>query len=130
MIRRPPRSTLFPNTTLFRSRREQERLAALGQLGAADDTRRRGTREVEIVQVELLDTANQPRAVFQTHERVTVRMHYVAHQPIERPVFGIALHHESGLWLSGPNTRFAGVDIPLVYGAGYVDYSIPNLPLL
>src|SRR3712207_7657918 len=39
MIRRPPRSTLFPYTTLFRSRidrrRRRLRLAALGGLGAA-----------------------------------------------------------------------------------------------
>src|SRR3712207_9020914 len=27
MIRRPPRSTLFPYTTLFRSRRQEERMA-------------------------------------------------------------------------------------------------------
>src|SRR3712207_7098936 len=48
MIRRPPRSTLFPYTTLFRSRRERpERLAVLdlqvhrrlhrGRAGVADD---------------------------------------------------------------------------------------------
>src|SRR2546430_13177265 len=34
MIRRPPRSTLFPYTTLFRSRSEELR-AGVGQLGAA-----------------------------------------------------------------------------------------------
>src|SRR5256885_9721498 len=31
MIRRPPRSTLFPYTTLFRSRREDARSAALAE---------------------------------------------------------------------------------------------------
>src|SRR3712207_6863515 len=35
MIRRPPRSTLFPYTTLFRSHRPRE-LAAAGGAGAAD----------------------------------------------------------------------------------------------
>src|SRR5256885_9679337 len=35
MIRRPPRSTLFPYTTLFRS--IQEHVAAVGVLGAATD---------------------------------------------------------------------------------------------
>src|SRR3712207_8958056 len=36
MIRRPPRSTLFPYTTLFRSRRESERVeATLGSLREA-----------------------------------------------------------------------------------------------
>src|SRR4051794_41681463 len=33
MIRRPPRSTLFPYTTLFRSGQRVERVPRLGQLG-------------------------------------------------------------------------------------------------
>src|SRR3712207_7344897 len=33
MIRRPPRSTLFPYTTLFRSVRAQDAVTALGQRG-------------------------------------------------------------------------------------------------
>src|SRR2546426_2645293 len=41
MIRRPPRSTLFPYTTLFRSRQsraqlvQSEKLASIGQMAAA-----------------------------------------------------------------------------------------------
>src|SRR3989475_11602509 len=35
MIRRPPRSTLFPYTTLFRSPREQVARAARGEAGVA-----------------------------------------------------------------------------------------------
>src|SRR6266496_4665200 len=34
MIRRPPRSTLFPYTTLFRSRRARRRLGGAGRRGA------------------------------------------------------------------------------------------------
>jgi lipopolysaccharide transport system ATP-binding protein len=113
------------------NRREQEQIAARGETIAAErDLHRRGTREVEIVRVELLGADERARPVFQTHEPLTVRMHYVAHQPIEKPVFGVALHHESGFWLFGPNTRFAGVHIPSVAGAGYVDYSISDLTLL
>src|SRR2546426_5038896 len=35
MIRRPPRSTLFPYTTLFRSRFRRGRVAALSEVGLA-----------------------------------------------------------------------------------------------
>src|SRR3712207_8817166 len=35
MIRRPPRSTLFPYTTLFRSRARRARPAARGHVGGA-----------------------------------------------------------------------------------------------
>ena len=68
--------------------------------------------------------------MFQAHDQLTLRMHYIAHQPIRRPVFGIGINHESGFWLSGPNTRFDGFEIPLIAGAGYVDLLIPELLLL
>src|SRR2546425_7369722 len=40
MIRRPPRSTLFPYTTLFRSRGDRPRLSAGGRPGRRDRGRR------------------------------------------------------------------------------------------
>jgi lipopolysaccharide transport system ATP-binding protein len=94
------------------------------------DPRRRGNHEVEIAQVQLLDAAGHEQPVFHAGAPLTLRIHYVAHQPIHRPVFGVALHHESGFWLSGPNTRFDEFEIPLIAGAGYVDLIIPELPLL
>src|SRR2546430_12940726 len=46
MIRRPPRSTLFPYTTLFRSRRESEEFAScFRQLNAAMSSPQRGGNE-------------------------------------------------------------------------------------
>jgi len=114
------------------NRQEQEELAQQPAAAESDavDVFRHGSREIELVGVELLDAVGRPRSVFQTHEPLTVRIHYLAHQPIARPVFGIGLFHESGVWLTGPNTRFDGIDIPSVAGAGYVDYTIADLPLL
>ncbi|HEU5087257.1 MAG TPA: ABC transporter ATP-binding protein, partial [Roseiflexaceae bacterium] len=109
------------------NRQEQARLEAEGQ--DEDAGTRRGSREVEIVRVELLNADHTPRTVFHTHDTLVIRMHYMAHQPIRRPMFGIALHHESGIWLSGPNTRFDNVEIPELHGAGYVEYVISSLPL-
>ncbi len=111
------------------NQREQARLAT-AHGGDAGEINRRGTRELEITQVELLGSNGQPQSVFRTHEPITIRMHYTAHQPIPRPVFGVALHHEGGLWLSGPNSRFDDIDIPVVQGTGVVDYRISELPLL
>src|SRR5262249_31733727 len=111
------------------NRREQERIAE--QLGVdSDGGRRHGTREIEIARVELLGEGQRAQTVFQTHAPLTVRIHYIAHQPIGGPVFGIALHHESGFWINGPTTRFDGMDIPELAGEGYVDYQIAALPLL
>src|SRR5687768_17741077 len=46
MIRRPPRSTLFPYTTLFRSARRRAAVAAAGRrYGAIDGSRCRNLRD-------------------------------------------------------------------------------------
>jgi ABC-type polysaccharide/polyol phosphate transport system ATPase subunit len=110
--------------------KEQERL--LTRTGSRENAlgTRRGTREAEITHVELLDAAGRERLVFQTHTPVTVRIHYHAPRPIAGPVFGVGLYHENGFWISGPNTNFDGVLIPEIHGEGYIDYQIPDLPLL
>jgi lipopolysaccharide transport system ATP-binding protein len=114
------------------NRREQEELKRRGLSVPAgqDSPYRRGTREIELVHVELIGASGGDQAVFRTHEPLTIRMHYVAHRRIERPVFGIGLNHESGFLISGPNTAFSHIDIPFVEGSGYVDYSVAALPLL
>lgn len=94
------------------------------------DTRRWGTREAEITNVEFLNEEEQPTRTVTTGEPLTVRMHYVAHQRIEQPVFGVAIHHRNGFHINGPNSRFSGLDIPAIEGTGYVDYHIDELPLL
>lgn len=91
---------------------------------------RRGTREVEIVRVQLLDQYGNERVTFRTHEPLTIRIHYVAHERIQRPVFGVGINHESGPWLTGPNTGFDKYHIPVIEGPGMIDYHIPCLPFL
>ncbi|PDW04060.1 ABC transporter ATP-binding protein [Candidatus Viridilinea mediisalina] len=90
---------------------------------------RRGTREVEIVRVELLDGDGAEQVVFQSGQPLTIRMHYVAAKPVEEPVFGIGIYHESNAWLTGPNSGFDGFTIDRVETEGYVDYRIPSLTL-
>ena len=92
--------------------------------------RRWGSREAEIAMVELLDAHGKNVRTVTTGEALTVRMHYIAHQRIEQPVFGLAIHHRNGLHINGPNTRFAGLEIPAIDGTGYVDYHVPVVPLL
>ncbi|MBO9373753.1 MAG: ABC transporter ATP-binding protein [Chloroflexus sp.] len=113
---------------------EKERQAREQTTGTADDEwrerMRRGTREVEITHVQLLDQHGNERTTFRTHEPLTIRIHYFAHERIERPVFGVGINHESGPWLTGPNTGFDKYHIPVVEGPGIVDYHIPRLPFL
>ena len=116
------------------NRQEQARHAAERPTNAPEEAApnlfRRGTREVEITKVQLLDAAGVEQTVFQTHTPLTVRLHYHAHQPVNEPIFGIGIHHESGVWLSGPNTGFDQFTIASLAGRGYVDYCVAALPLL
>lgn len=119
---------------------ERERQAAGGEASveaaqpvpeAQPETLNRwGSREIEITRVALLDAQGREPSAFQTGESLTVRVYYEAHQPIDDPVFGLAIYHANGLHINGPNTRFGGLSLGSVRGRGYVDYTIDELPLL
>lgn len=94
------------------------------------DGQRIGNRKVEITEVRLLDANGQPAAVFRTGQPLTVEMRYRAELAVADPVFGIGVHRNDGLHVSGPNTAVNQVSIDVVAGEGTVTYSIPALPLL
>ncbi|MGC9083189.1 MAG: ABC transporter ATP-binding protein [Anaerolineae bacterium] len=94
------------------------------------DERRWGTGRIRIFQVRLLDGEGRERQQFRTGEPLVVEMRYRAEERVERPVFGLAVHRSDGIHITGPNTQFAGLDIPAVEGEGIVTYTIPALPLL
>lgn len=96
----------------------------------AEQAWRWGSREAEFVNVQLLNNAGRETRAFATGDKFVARMHYVAHHRIERPLFGIALHHASGFHINGPNTGTANYPIAAIEGKGYVDYILPSLPLM
>jgi lipopolysaccharide transport system ATP-binding protein len=100
------------------------------QAGQWGTTRRWGSGEGEISRVQFLDGGGQEQRSFETGETFVVRMHFAAHQRIERPQFGLALYHAKGFHISGPNTTFSGLEIDAIEGEGYIDYIIESLPLL
>ena len=65
-----------------------------------------------------------------TGASLIIRICFIAHERIEKPQFGLALHHISGFHITGPNTVFSGFDIDAIEGAGHIDYIVENLPLL
>ncbi|GAC1385303.1 MAG: ABC transporter ATP-binding protein [Herpetosiphon sp.] len=104
--------------------------AAPAEEAAVPAYQRWGSREAEVTAVEFLDPQGQPLLSATTGQALTIRIHYDAHRTIETPVFGLAIHHQSGFQINGPNTRFGGLSIPSISGCGYVDYHIASLPLL
>ena len=107
--------------------REEERLA---EQVSEEQFWRWGNRKIEITQVEFLDEHGQPKNIFQTGEYFGLRIEYEAHEPIDSPVFGMAIFHNDGTHITGPNTQFAGLDLGRVEGRGWVLYEVERLPLL
>jgi ABC-type polysaccharide/polyol phosphate transport system ATPase subunit len=89
-----------------------------------------GSGQARITTVEMLDACGARRTSFRTGDDITVRLHFDAPEPILNPVFGVAVFSLSGAHVTGPNTRDAGVDIPVLHGKGWVDLSFPRAPLL
>ncbi len=100
------------------------------EIGNGSDAWRWGSRQAEIVRVELLDSLEQERRSFTTGETFVARMHYTAHQRIQNPLFGVALHREDGMHICGPNTGLGDYAVESILGDGYIDFIIPSLPLL
>jgi hypothetical protein len=91
---------------------------------------RYGTREVVLTDVKLLDASGQEADTFNAGESLTVEMHYHANRPIRDPEFGVAIHRNDNVHVSGSNNRMDGHLIPLIEGDGVVRFRMDRLPLL
>jgi lipopolysaccharide transport system ATP-binding protein len=100
---------------------------------AADETRearRWGSRRVEITGVRLTNAAGEPQTIYATGEPLVVHLDYHAPEPVADPVFGLAMFRQDGLHLTGPNTSFSGLTLPVLHGTGTVTYTVAYLPFL
>lgn len=110
-----------------------------GDAATSDDTndgtpaksqRRWGSGEIRITAVELCDATGQPRATFHNGEPMIIRLSYETSTRVEAPIFGLAIYHQNGTHIAGPNTKFGNLAIPSIQGRGHIDYHIPQIPLL
>lgn len=89
-----------------------------------------GSGEARIESVELLGGGGAPVARPRSGDALTFRFHYRMLEPIDRPVFGMAVHTLDGTYLTGPNTRYTDCVPERLEGAGHVDLSVARLLLL
>lgn len=89
---------------------------------------RLGSGEARVTTLEYLDADGRPTEILVAGEPCTIRMHFMARQPVNRVVFGLGFHHESGAHVAGPNSGRVGPQA-VESGHGYVDFVIDSLPL-
>lgn len=97
---------------------------------AASADSRWGSRQVRIIAVELCDANGAVVDSFATGRPMEVRIHYKAQNRVVDPVFGLAIHHQDGTHVTGPNSDLGGLPIPYIVEQGVVRYRTAKLPLL
>ncbi len=89
-----------------------------------------GSGEGRIEQLELLGPGGRAVSRLHTGQPLTVRFHYELAEPIDKPVFGLAIHTLDGTHVTGPNTRDADCVPDRLEGKGTVDFAVDHLMLL
>jgi ABC-type polysaccharide/polyol phosphate transport system ATPase subunit len=89
-----------------------------------------GSREVEIVAVELIGANGQPAHVFQSGERVEIRLDLSAGKLVPDVVVGIGIFNAEGTCCYGTNTHIEGGSGGEVVGNGQARFLIDGLDLV
>lgn len=96
---------------------------------SADGATRWGSGEVQLTGVELLDAAGRKTTRVHTGDSVVFRMHYATSQPIDKPVFGLALETIQGVYAWAHHSRDGEFVPDRITGTGSVDLTVPRLAL-
>ena len=88
-----------------------------------------GTYQAEITQVEFCNRQGEPATQFLPGDPMTIRIHYVAHERVIKPTFGLAIYRHDGMHVNGPNSVDEGYHLDEITGAGVMAYQIDQLPL-
>ncbi len=89
-----------------------------------------GSGEGRVERMELLDSGLRTTASARTGDAVTIRLHYTVEEPIDTPVFGVAVHTTEGVEVTAATSRDTSSLPSHLDGPGHVDLEIPNLMLL
>ncbi|MFN7955150.1 MAG: ABC transporter ATP-binding protein [bacterium] len=106
----------------------------MGEVGQATtehpERNRWGTREIEIVDVQLVDGTGAARYVYESGEAVTIAIRYTVHKAVPRPVFGIGIFRPDGVCCYGTNTHIDRADPDTIEREGVVTCALESLELI
>lgn len=112
--------------------RGNERLSVLNR--DASEYPRWGTGEIETTEIELRAGGGERTHVFQPGQPFQVRIHFVAHEDVAQPVFGVGLYRSDGSYINGSNHEWRRQPIALdglkAGEKGVAEMSFDALPLL
>jgi len=88
-----------------------------------------GSHDVEFLSIIIFDRRGRPTRVVQSGESMTVRIHYIARRPIDRPLFCVALTDGGGRSFAQAAMVVDGEGPEMIDGEGYLDCTFHELPL-
>jgi ABC-type polysaccharide/polyol phosphate transport system ATPase subunit len=89
-----------------------------------------GSKEVEIVAVDLLDRDRQPAHLFRSGDPVAIRLRVHAHHHVSDLVVGVGIFNADGVCCYGTNTHIEGATSAEMSGEGEVSFAIDRLDLV
>lgn len=93
------------------------------------DAVRHGTREVEIMKVELLGPNGRVQPSYRRGDRLQVKILYEAKKQVEDPSFSVSFFDDRSQLIYRAVTRYQGVNTGTVKGKGEVIYTVEGMPL-
>lgn len=109
---------------------EQTTLEAAPDDAVNTEFSRRGSGELLFTDLSIVDAEDHRTMFAAPGERLRIRMAYECHEPVDSPIFGVAIRHESGQLISLQTTVGAGYETGRVSKDGVAELAIPDLPLL
>lgn len=88
-----------------------------------------GTFQAEIARVDLVNSQDKITDLFEHGNAMRIRIHYVVHECVRMPTFGLAIYRQDGVHVNGPNSFDEGYHLDSIDGNGVMEYQIDHLPL-
>lgn len=86
-------------------------------------------KRIAIKKIDLMNNDGEITNEFKTGDKMIVKMEIYSEEVIEKPVFGISLHRNDGLYVAGFNTKFSQININHWKGNGYIKFIIDEIIL-
>jgi hypothetical protein len=77
-----------------------------------------------------LDALGRPRHRFRTGDTLVVAVTFRTTEPVDDPIFGVAIFRNDAVYVHGPNTRYDSVLEGQYHGVYTFFAAFPELPLL
>lgn len=89
-----------------------------------------GTGEARLLELKIMGASGAEQKEFRTHEDLLVALTIKTVEPIQDPIFGVAIHRSDDVYVFGPNSQFDKTLFGTYHGIYTFFYHIPRLPLL